>query len=70
MSHHDHTYKVINVVGTSNESYEKAIQNAILQAKKTLEDLKWFEVAELRGGFHEDEVIFQASLKIGFKLHD
>ena len=70
MSHHDHTYKVIDVVGTSNESYEKAIQTAIAQAKKTLDDLKWFEVAELRGGFHGDEVIFQASLKIGFKLHE
>ena len=66
----DPVYKIINVVGSSAESYEAAIRNAVEQATKTLEDLKWFEVTEFRGGFFDKKVVFQATVKIGFKLKD
>lgn len=43
----DSVYKVIEVIGTSNESWEKAAANAVEQASKTLRDLRVAEVVEL-----------------------
>jgi flavin-binding protein dodecin len=42
----ENTYKVIELVGTSPESVEKAIENAIGRASQTLQHLDWFEVRE------------------------
>ena len=65
----DHTYKLIELVGTSNVSYEEAIKKAVNDAKQTLHDLKWFEVVELRGHIEEEGVTqFQAKLKVAFKI--
>ena len=65
----DHTYKLIELVGTSNVSYEEAIKKAVDDAKQTLHDLKWFEVVELRGHIEEEGVTqFQAKLKVAFKI--
>jgi flavin-binding protein dodecin len=50
------TYKVIELVGTSPESVEKAIENAIGRARQTLQGLDWFEVKEIRGYIKEDQV--------------
>ena len=43
------TYKLIELVGVSNESYSEATKNAIARASETLRGLGWFEVTELRG---------------------
>ena len=65
------TYKIIELVGVSTESYEDAIKNAVKEASKTLKGLSWFEVAQMRGGITEDQVSeYQVILKVGFRLMD
>ena len=61
-------YAVTEIVGTSKESIEAAIANAIQTASGTLRDLEWFQVTETRGHIEGGKVAhFQVSLKIGFR---
>jgi dodecin len=63
------TYKVIELVGSSPESVEKAIENAIGRASQTLQGLDWFEVKEIRGYIKEDQVgWYQVKLGLGFRV--
>lgn len=63
------TYKMITLVGTSDESYEDAIDSAIRDASATIRNLNWFEVKELRGRLADGEVAeFQATIQVGFKV--
>lgn len=63
--------KVIEVVGTSDVGIEDAIKGAVSRASKTVENLQWFEVQEIRGALEGGEVQrFQVMLKIGFGLND
>ncbi len=65
----ERTYKLIELVGISEKSYEEAIKNAIAKASETLVGLSWFEVVELRGAIVENQVHeFQAKLKVAFKV--
>ena len=64
------TYKLIEVVGCSTESYEDAINNAIVEARKSLSGLMWFEVTEFRGAITDKGTEFQATVKLGFRLKD
>lgn len=65
----DSTYKKIEVVGTSGESVTQAIENAIGKASQTVNNMGWFEVAEVRGRIDGDKVgQYQVTLKIGFRL--
>jgi dodecin len=67
----EHTYKVIELVGSSPEGVEKAIENAISRASQTLEHLDWFEVKEIRGYIQEDQVgWYQVKLGLGFRVLD
>jgi flavin-binding protein dodecin len=67
----DHTYRVIEVVGSSAEGVDAAIRNAISRAAKTTRHLDWFEVAEIRGHLADDDVAHtQVSLKLGFRLEE
>jgi len=67
----ENTYKVIELVGTSPESIEKAIENAISRASQTLQGLDWFEVKEIRGYIKEDQVgWYQVKLGLGFRALD
>ena len=62
-------YKIIELAGTSKESYENAIENAIAQARKSLRNLGWFEVIEQRGRLEEpNTILYQVKLKVAFKL--
>jgi flavin-binding protein dodecin len=62
-------YKVVEIVGTSEESISKAIGNAIAKASGTLRGLGWFEVGEIRGNITDGKVNrYQVTLKIGFAL--
>lgn len=64
-------YKMTEIVGTSNKSFADAAQNAVKRASKTLRDLRWFEVSDMRGLITEGQVAeFQVTLKVGFKLED
>jgi dodecin len=67
----ENTYKVIELVGTSPEGVEKAIENATGRASQTLQGLDWFEVKEIRGYIKEDKVgWYQVKLGLGFRVLD
>jgi flavin-binding protein dodecin len=67
----DHTYRVIEVVGSSTSSIEDAITGAITDAAKTLRHIGWFQVVETRGHVENGQVKhFQVTLKLGFTLDD
>jgi dodecin len=67
----DHTYRVIEVVGSSAEGVDAAIRNAITRAAQTTRHLDWFEVTEIRGHLADDDVAHtQVALKVGFRLED
>jgi dodecin len=65
----DPVYTVVEVVGTSEQSISKAIENAITKASDTLRHLGWFEVAQIRGNIDGGKVNrYQVTLKVGFTL--
>ena len=67
----DHTYRVTEIVGTSPESVEAAIRNAVGRASQTLRGLDWFEGSQVRGSIVDGGVHqFQVGLKVGFRLDD
>lgn len=67
----DHVYKVVELVGSSPDSSDQAIRNALERATKTLRRLDWFEVVETRGHIENGKVgHFQVKLKVGFRLED
>ncbi len=63
------TYKVIEVVGVSEQSIQQAVRNAIKKASETLRNLDWFEVGEIRGAIDKKaNPVFQVTVRIGFRL--
>jgi hypothetical protein len=65
----DHTYRVTEIVGSSPESVEQAVRNAVARANVTLRNLDWFEVTEVRGHIEGGEIAhFQVTVKVGFRL--
>lgn len=65
----DNVYKKIDIVGSSSTSVEDAIEKAIARADKTLDNVDWFEVSEIRGHVENGKVAhYQVGLKVGFKL--
>ena len=66
----NHVYKKIELVGSSPNSVEEAIQEAISTASQSLEHIDWFEVSEVRGDVKNGQIgHFQVSLKVGFRLN-
>ena len=62
-------YKKIEVVGTSKDSFADATRTAIAEAGKTVKNMSWFEVAEMRGAIKGEKVAeFQVTVRIGFKV--
>ncbi len=67
----DHTYKVVELVGSSSEGVQQAIEGAINRASQTLRNLDWFEVKEIRGNIQDGKVAwYQVKLGIGFRVLD
>ena len=67
----DHTYKKIELVGSSPNGFEEAVKNALGRAEKTVRNMRWFEVAETRGYIENGKIgYWQVTLKIGFTLED
>ncbi|MCF6336482.1 MAG: dodecin family protein [Gammaproteobacteria bacterium] len=67
----NHTYKLIELVGSSPKSSDDAIHNAIERAAKTLRNVDWFEVTETRGHLQNGKIAhFQVKLKVGIRLDD
>jgi len=67
----DHVYRVTEIVGSSPESVDRAIRNAVTRANATLRNLDWFEVTEVRGHIAAGDIAhFQVTLKVGFRLDE
>jgi flavin-binding protein dodecin len=63
-------YKIITLVGTSTESWEKAAAAAVNQAAKSLQDLRIAEVEQLDMHLEEGKIIaYRAKVKVSFKYH-
>ena len=65
-------YAISEIAGSSTEGIEEAVENALARARKTLRNLDWFEMTEVRGHLADDGSVehYQVALKIGFKMDD
>lgn len=65
----DHVYKIVELTGSSTESIEAAVKNAIERANDTVRNMRWFEVTDTRGHIADGTVAhWQVTVKIGFTL--
>ncbi|KJC43334.1 dodecin flavoprotein [Bradyrhizobium sp. LTSP849] len=65
----DHVYKILELVGSSENSIEDAIKNAVSRAAKSVREMKWFEVVQTRGHIDNGTVRhYQVTLRVGFTL--
>ncbi len=66
----DSVYKVIELIGTSTESWEKAAEVAVTQAAQTIRDLRIAEVVEMDIQLEEGKVArFRTKVRVSFKYH-
>ena len=66
----DSVYKIITLVGTSPDSWEKAASNAVEQAAKSLQDLRIAEVEELDMQIDNGKILsYRAKVRVSFKYH-
>lgn len=67
----DSVYKIIELVGTSTDSWEKAAKVAVERASKTLRDLRVAEIAQLDMTVEDGKVAqYRAKVKVSFKYED
>ncbi len=65
----DNVYKMVEIVGTSSESFAKAVATGVERASETLRHVDWFEVTEMRGRVEKGKVAqYQVKMKVGFRL--
>jgi flavin-binding protein dodecin len=65
----NHTYKVIELVGSSPNGVTEAIDEAVTRASKTIKGLDWFEVQNIRGNIQDNNIAwYQVALKVGFRV--
>lgn len=65
----NHTYRIIELAGSSEISHADAIENAIGRASATVRNLRWFEVTQMRGEIEDGEIRhYQVTMKVGFTL--
>ncbi|MCC7548922.1 MAG: dodecin domain-containing protein [Burkholderiales bacterium] len=66
-----HVYKHIELTGSSVESSDDAVRQAIAKAAQTIRGMRWFEVVETRGHIDADAVAhWQVTIKVGFTLEN
>ncbi|HSH50604.1 MAG TPA: dodecin family protein [Bacteroidales bacterium] len=64
----DHVYKIIELVGTSTDSWEKAAANAVKKAAESLRDLRIAEISELDMQINDGKIeVYRAKVKVSFK---
>ena len=64
-----HTYKIVELVGSSSDGVDAAIANALERAGRTLRNLDWFEVRQIRGAISEGTgAVTQVTLGVGFRI--
>ena len=66
-----HTYKLIELVGSSPNGTDEAIRNAIAKAAQTIKHMDWYEVIESRGHIVNGQIQhYQVTIKVGFRIED
>jgi flavin-binding protein dodecin len=66
-----HVYKKVELIGSSPNSVNEAIETAISRASKTMRNLDWFEVDQIRGQIVNGKVAhYQVVMKVGFRIDD
>lgn len=64
-----HTYKILELVGSSTEGTDHAVREAIAKAALTVKQMDWYEVVESRGHIVDGKVShYQVTIKVGFRL--
>jgi dodecin len=67
----DKTYKLIEIVGVSDDSIQQAVRNGLVKASQTVRNIDWFEVTQIRGAvLNNQRPEFQVEMKVGFRLLD
>ncbi len=67
----EHVYKVVELVGTSEQSVTQAIDRAVAKASETLRNIGWFEVMNVRGHVENGKVAhYQVTVKLGFTVEE
>ncbi len=67
----DRSYGIATVVGTSPESLDTAIRNAVMRAGELHKHVDWFEVDQIRGYARENGIDhFQVTVRVGYRLED
>lgn len=64
-----HTYKHIELTGSSEKGIEEAVQNALAKASETIQHMRWLEVVDTRGHIEDGQVAhWQVTVKVGLTL--
>jgi flavin-binding protein dodecin len=67
----DHTYRIIELTGTSPDGVTQAMENGVARASKTLRNLDWIEVAGIRGYIEDGRIAhYQVTMKVGFRMEE
>ena len=67
----DHVYGISEIVGSSPDSVDAAVRNAVRKAAQTVRNIEWFETKEIRGHVADGDIAhFQVRVKIGFRIED
>lgn len=67
----DKIYKTIEITGSSTQGVEDAVKQAVTKASKSVRNLRWFEITNVRGHIENDAVAhWQVTTKLGFALDD
>jgi dodecin len=67
----NHTYRVVEIVGSSPDGVDAAIRSGIARASQTTRNLDWFEVQSIRGQLAGGAVAHvQVTMKVGFRMED
>ena len=65
----DHIYKSLELTGSSSNSIEDAVSNAVAKASQTIHNLRWFEISNIRGEIENNDIAYwQVTMKLGFTL--
>ncbi|MFO7445709.1 MAG: dodecin family protein [Ignavibacteriaceae bacterium] len=66
-----HIYKIIELTGSSPNSVEEAVNNAVNKASQTVKNMRWFQVTDTRGHIDNGKIAhWQVTIKIGFTLEE
>jgi len=65
----DHVYKHIELTGSSTDSSDAAVRNAIAKASSSIHHMRWFQVRHIRGHIEDGRVAnWQVTVEVGFTL--